>query len=491
MPYQSTPTIQSSTNHVQSNDVDGDNTIHLLTQPTSNLSTSSFNNSVSITNSTTTHNSFSSSNHTISDGNSVTLSPPSSQFNNRFGCRSVLNEKRSTCKNDQEYFKVLYVMYSGCDGPAKSRIQALIDNKHSTVTIRTVKPIKKVYVEELLRRYAYLQLKERGIVVGKQKNFRPTNKSQEEISSLFHSPQFRLPTSEKLYVEYEMEEFLSTHEHELKVTLEELQHQGSEILKSDLKRMRLWEAIFLDSKYMRDKLVHLKRNMSREEIDARNSKVGPLTLFHLAAEKYNDPNWVVHSRIMPDLNEKFRNPIRLALMTDDEPMTEMSVKQAYTDAKGKLNVALAHWKRSGNGKGNISNRVRGLTYDDNNKNDGNTVTYIDDDRFNFVKHLHIAYFWSLCEISGLTHHISQNCSALNNFGNNGDTTASSSTSGKVRGRYVKQGAGLKKQKVDQQTEALFAMVSDIKKGFVQQNNELKKSTLTSQLLDAEDALSNL
>ena len=62
---------------------------------------------------------------------------------------------------------------------------------------------------------------------------------------------------------------------------------------------------FFDSKYMRDKLVSLKNNMSRQEIDARNSTVGPLSLFQLAAEKYNNADWVVHSHIMPDLNEKF------------------------------------------------------------------------------------------------------------------------------------------------------------------------------------------
>ena len=350
---------------------------------------------------------------------------------------------------------------------------------------------KKVYVEELLRRYAYLKFKERGIVIGNQKKFRPANKSQEEISKLFHSPQFCLPASEKLYIEFEMEDFISGHEKELKLSLDELQHQGSEILKSDLKRMRLWEAIFLDSKYMRDKLIHLKRSMSREEIDARNSKVGPLSLFQLAAEKYNDPNWVVHSRIIPDLNEKFCNPIRLSRMTDEEPMTESSAKNAYTDAKGKLNVALANWKRSGNGKGNINTKVRGLDYDEG-LTDENSLTYVDDDRFSFVKQLNIAYFWSLSEVSGLTHHISQNCSSLNNFENDVDTTESStSTSGKVRGRYANQGIVPKKKKVEQQAEALFAMVSDIKKGFVHQNNQLNKSALNSQFLDAEEALLNL
>ena len=414
-------------------------------------------------------------------------------FNTQFGCRSILAANRVNCQSNSDYFKLLYCMYTGCEGTTvRSRIQRLIENKHSTLTIRAIKPLKKQYVEELLRRYSYLMLKEKGVSVsGKNSiNFRPANKSQEEINGFFHSPHFILPTSEKLHIEFEMESFITQHENQLKVTLDLLQQQGSEIQRSDLKKMRLWEAIFLDTKYMRNKLVTLKDTMSRQQIDARTSNVGPLSLFQLAAEKYNDPDWVVYSRTIPDLNEKFRSPIRLTLMTDEEKMTESSVKHAYTDAKGKMNVALANWKRSGNGKGNKNYKVTGLGYDDVT-NQNHEVMFVDDDRFNFVNQLHIAYFWSLCEISGLTHHISQNCSALNDPLNGNTCSKKSPTSGMVHGRTTNEGSMSKKQKFDQHTEALFAMVSDIKKGFVNQTIQLKQSSLNSQLLEAEEGLINL
>ena len=413
-------------------------------------------------------------------------SPTPPIFNTQYTCRSVLTSKKSTYKNDLDYFKVLYCMYSGCEGSARSRIKELLDNKNSSLSIRNIKPIKKQLVEELNRRYLYLKLKERGVNIGISKTFRPTNKSLEEISGLFQSAYFRLPVAEKLFLEFEMENYIAHHERQLKNTLMDLQEQGSEIPKSDLRKMRLWEAIFLDSKYIRDKLVTLKDGMSRQQIDARNSSVGPLSLYHLAAEKYNDPDWVVSSRIMPELNEKFRSPIRLALMIDEEEMTEVSVKNAYTDAKGKLNVAIANWKKSGNGKGNIKARVNGLGYD-NMDEEENHVTFVDDDRFNFVNQLHVAYFWSLCEITGLTQHISQNCSALSNT----DTNGTSSTSHLVRGRTASKGNHGKRKKIENHTEALFAMVTDIKKGFLVQTNDFKKSALTSQLLDAEEALTNL
>ena len=61
----------------------------------------------------------------------------------------------------------------------------------------------------------------------------------------------------------------------------------------------------------------------------------------------------------------------------------------------------------------------------------------------------------------------------------------------VHGRTTNEGSMSKKQKFDQHTEALFAMVSDIKKGFVDQTIQLKQSSLHSQLLEAKEGLINL
>ena len=149
-------------------------------------------------------------------------------------------------------------------------------------------------------------------------------------------------------------------------------------------------------------------------------------------------------------------------MPDEEEMTETAVKNAYTDAKGKMNMSLANWKLSGNGKGNLKAKVKGLGCDTSLSTDENDIMFVDNNCFNFVSQLHIAYFWSLCEVSGLTHHISQNCSALNEGKNKTDTSKSSSTSGKLRGSTSTDTNLANKQKVEYQTEALFAMVYDIK-----------------------------
>ena len=391
------------------------------------VSTQLITNTTEIENSTI-HNSFSSSHHqTPPSPNNLVL------YNNQFGCRAILASKKITCSTKADYFKVLYCMYSGCEGTARNRINALLQNKHSTVTIRSIKPLKKEYVTELIRRHSYLMLKEKGVLGFNKKIFRPANKSQDELNTFFNSGHFQLPTGEKLYLEFEMEQYLNHYENELQIRLDELMQLGSEISKTDLRKMRLWEALFIDSQYMRDKLVTLKHSLSREQIDARNSQARPISLFQLVAEKYNDENWVVLSRVLPDLNEKFRRPIRLVLMPGEEEMTESSVKNAYTDVKGKLNFAMSNWKTSGNGKGNLNPKLKGLEYDRTN-DETIDITYVDDDRFSFVSQLHVVYFWSLSEITGLTQCISQNCSSLNMGITEIDVKNRSSTSGKAVGR---------------------------------------------------------
>ena len=138
-------------------------------------------------------------------------------------------------------------------------------------------------------------LKQRGVLVGgSNKNFRPANKSKEEINSFLQSTQFNLPAGKQIFLEFKTENCIAHHEHLLKLTLDQLQQQGSEIQKSDLRKMHLWEVIFLDTKYMCNRLVTLKDTMSRQQINTSNSKVGPLSLFQLVAEKYNDADWVVY-----------------------------------------------------------------------------------------------------------------------------------------------------------------------------------------------------
>ena len=63
------------------------------------------------------------------------------------------------------------------------------------------------------------------LVGGNTKNFRPANKSQEDINKFLQSTQFKLPTTENLFLKFEMEHCIAHHKHFLKLNLEELQQQ--------------------------------------------------------------------------------------------------------------------------------------------------------------------------------------------------------------------------------------------------------------------------
>ena len=129
MPYQSTESYTPpsdnrpplSTHHYSS---------LISTQPTSNIS--------QLINPNIQH-SITSSQSTIAPG------PPIVAFgiNNLYSCRTILDTKKHLCKTRYDYFKILYCMYSGCIGNARSRINTLLENKHSSVSIRSIKTVKK------------------------------------------------------------------------------------------------------------------------------------------------------------------------------------------------------------------------------------------------------------------------------------------------------------------------------------------------------------
>jgi hypothetical protein len=201
--------------------------IHNPTQPTSNISSinTNFNNTLTIIHSKT---SSSSSSEQNTDSNTTfnpnhneevpAVSPNNNKFNIQYGCQSVLASKRDSFKTQTDNLRVLYCIYTGCDWQAtRKRINALLENKHSAVTFCSIKTVKKLAVEELDHCFSYLLLKEMGVLGFDKVLFRPTNKSLEEIGNYFKSLSFKLPTGEKLYLEFEMEAYLSHHENELAI----------------------------------------------------------------------------------------------------------------------------------------------------------------------------------------------------------------------------------------------------------------------------------
>ena len=124
MPYQSSTSFSANDDRAFESYV---NDSIASTQPTSNSSYSTIHH----TNTPIQHNQ--SNKHVYNNAVPVLQTPTSPtppMFNNQYRCRSVLNTKKSTCKNDLDYFKVLFCMYSGCQGSACSRTKELIENEH-------------------------------------------------------------------------------------------------------------------------------------------------------------------------------------------------------------------------------------------------------------------------------------------------------------------------------------------------------------------------
>ena len=80
---------------------------------------------------------------TISSYQQTTVLPNTFNYNNHYGCRTILASKRVSCKTKSEYFHVFNCMYTGCEGTAQRRTNVLLDNKHSTVTLCSIKTVKK------------------------------------------------------------------------------------------------------------------------------------------------------------------------------------------------------------------------------------------------------------------------------------------------------------------------------------------------------------
>ena len=99
-------------------------------------------------------------------------------------------------------------------------------------------------------------------------------------------------------------------------------------------------------------------------------------------------------------------------------MSTESVKKCYVDMKGKLNVALANWKTSGNGAGNKSAGKRLLFFGTDYANDSidenqEAIEYVNDDRFDFcMNSISVGYFWCMAEACDMVSHVSQNCESI-------------------------------------------------------------------------------
>ena len=174
----------------------------------------------------------------------------------------------------------------------------------------------------------------------------------------------------------------------------------------------------------------------------KNSPQYRKSFFELMTEKYNDASWVPTSKAFVGYDEKLATSIQLPL--EGEPLTVEQATRHFKNAKGQMNIALANWRKSGNGAGNLAPKIKGIDYAASASTDKNTHTssssssaasndrYVDDDCADFVNHTHIGYYWSLAELYDLVDVVSQSCSKAGV--STGDSSTILSVSEIARGR---------------------------------------------------------
>jgi hypothetical protein len=281
-----------------------------------------------------------------------------------------------------------------------------------------------------------------------------------------------------------MKPFISKHINLLKQAEQDIKDAKIGISRHDRQKMQLWEALFIPKKSIQDKLMTLKYAASQGQWDVGNSVNLPTALYNAVDELYNDPTWVVYSRVLPDFSEKLEKPVRLEL-GHGESITPLRVKKLYCSTKGELNKALSRWKRSGNGSGNRNTRFKNVQYesDDINAGEQDDIEFVEDDHHSFIRNLHVGYFWNLAEVTHLTNHISQNCSAISMNANNKHTLTS------TRGNRMNKKGKAKRQKMEKQSEMLITMVGNLSKGMNEQSDTFKLSSLTASVSEAEKGIS--
>ena len=126
----------------------------------------------------------------------------------------------------------------------------------------------------------------------------------------------------------------------------------------------------------------------REELDGRNSSLFQ-TFYGKASNHFNDPNWIPHSLVLPDLHEDYTKSRPLPLKVAPE------FQKKLNDNRYKMVKVILDWERSGSGQGMLNN----LEYHNNeNQSKEQVYEFVDgDDRKSFLREqpAHVLYLWHL------------------------------------------------------------------------------------------------
>jgi hypothetical protein len=379
------------------------------------------------------------------ESDSCNESEPSPLYNVDFSVRSRSKSHKLDIKEDCERFVKLYCMYIGNDlTEIDFRISNLVNNKNSVCSKSFFRIKNKDLKRELQRRYHYLRVTDSE---PRYSNFR-----EKRLKHHLNTNTYSLPKSETQYVKHEISLFLQLHEVVADKKSKEKNDSCKKLSETDKKKMRLWEAIFLDD--FREAFLKYNNCLTRQDLDGMKSPDKDETFLEMVLFKYNDSTWCPQSEPFQNFSPRLKESHLLPLLSK---MELKDVKLSYTQMKGVFNKMINMYKRSGNGDLNLQDSASNDTNTEN-KSTGNTnETFTDNsDKQNFCFGVnHYGYFWALAERNQLTSTVSQNCQSIgvSSFGSASISSTISTSPSKQK---------LKKLKMEDKTDEMISVVMGLR-----------------------------
>jgi hypothetical protein len=306
-------------------------------------------------------------------------------------------------KGSTQRFSSFQAMYLGNTSPNNDqftqRLNNLLENKNSDLTVSLIKPSRNRLCDEVHRRHHYLRLPK---PLPSSSNW-PVRRCTQALSS----EKYQLPREELDFIKEEMDVFLTHQEALLRKEEARIEQLGHEIRVSDRMNTRLWEAFFHDNN--KQKLMKLHDVLNKQQLENLSSSQKQKMLNDDVADMYNNPDWVPLSRLIIGFSSKLRTLFPLTLLAGSAgQMTPDQVICNWVNAKGEYKRCLANWKQSGNGDGNYRHHHSTQTSTSTDVSGTSSVgEFTTDDRQAFVSSIHMSYYWAVVEELGLSDSICQ------------------------------------------------------------------------------------
>jgi hypothetical protein len=254
---------------------------------------------------------------------------------------------------------------------------------------------------ELQRRYHYLTMG------NKEPHY--SHFEHSKLLIYLNKEKYTLPKSEVSYVRQELSLFLQLNEVYERNKIKDEDESCKKLSETDKKKMRLWEAVFLDD--FREPFLNYNNYLTRQDIDGRKLEDHDEMFLELVHNKHNNPTWCPQSELMENFSSRLKVSHLLHLHTK---LSLKDVQKQYTTMKGIFNKMINIYKRIGNGDLNLqdSDSHKANTKTRSGSYTEEEFTNNSDKKIFCYNTVNYGYFWALAERNQSTSTVSQNCNSI-------------------------------------------------------------------------------